>query len=150
MKLLLFLCVLPLVAWAFQQHSFGRRVLSTLNARQQVGSVSEIPKGERKVVETDAGAVVVANVDGAFYAVNAKCPHLGLPMKKVSSSCLIVMQEFNDNLAVFIYRERLRSNKGNLSLHATSTTVSSRLRMVRARRGALGCLVSPILSSSRV
>lgn len=28
------------------------------------------------------GAVVVANVGGNYYAVNAKCPHLGLPMKR--------------------------------------------------------------------
>lgn len=37
--------------------------------------------GERKIVDTDAGAVIVANVEGSFYAVLAKCPHLGLPMK---------------------------------------------------------------------
>lgn len=40
--------------------------------------------GDRKIVETEAGSVIVANVDGAIYAVNAKCPHLGLPMKKVN------------------------------------------------------------------
>lgn len=38
-------------------------------------------KGERKIVDTEAGAVIVANVEGSFYAVLAKCPHLGLPMK---------------------------------------------------------------------
>ena len=32
-------------------------------------------------MDTDAGAVIVANVGGEFYAVLAKCPHLGLPMK---------------------------------------------------------------------
>ena len=37
--------------------------------------------GERKIVDTDMGAVIVANVEGSFYAVLAKCPHLGLPMK---------------------------------------------------------------------
>lgn len=33
--------------------------------------------GERKVIDTDQGAVIVTNVKGSFYAVNAKCPHLG-------------------------------------------------------------------------
>jgi len=47
-----------------------------------VGTIGEIPNGERKIVETEVGSVIVANVDGSFYAVNAKCPHLGLPMKK--------------------------------------------------------------------
>lgn len=37
--------------------------------------------GERKIVDTEVGAVIVANVEGSFYAVLAKCPHLGLPMK---------------------------------------------------------------------
>ncbi|RYG97076.1 hypothetical protein EON65_53415 [archaeon] len=87
MRFLLLLCVLPLAAWAFQQQRFGKRALPALNARQQVGFVSEIPKGERKVIATANGAVVVANVDGSFYAVNAKCPHLGLPMKNVGCSC---------------------------------------------------------------
>lgn len=50
----------------------------------EVGSVNEIPNGERKIVDTEVGAVIVANVGGSYYAVNAKCPHLGLPMKKVS------------------------------------------------------------------
>ena len=56
----------------------------TLLPATLVGLVSEIPIGERKVLDTKAGTVIVANVDGNFYAVNAKCPHLGLPMKKVS------------------------------------------------------------------
>ncbi len=36
---------------------------------------------DRKVVDTAQGAVIVANQGGKFFAVNAKCPHLGLPMK---------------------------------------------------------------------
>jgi nitrite reductase/ring-hydroxylating ferredoxin subunit len=49
----------------------------------EVGTTAEIPLGERKVVDTSAGSIIVANVDGSYYAVNAKCPHLGFPMKKV-------------------------------------------------------------------
>ena len=33
-------------------------------------------------MDTPYGVVIVANVAGQFYAVNARCPHLGLPMKK--------------------------------------------------------------------
>ena len=54
-----------------------------LFASVEVGSASEIPQGERKIIDTDQGSIIVANVGGSFYAVNAKCPHLGLPMKKV-------------------------------------------------------------------
>ena len=50
----------------------------------EVGLVKDIPPGERKIVEIADSSVIIANVDGTFYAVNAKCPHLGLPMKKVS------------------------------------------------------------------
>lgn len=53
-----------------------------LNALKEVAKVGEIKEGDRKLVETEAGTVIVANVGGAIYAVNAKCPHLGLPMKK--------------------------------------------------------------------
>jgi nitrite reductase/ring-hydroxylating ferredoxin subunit len=34
------------------------------------------------VLDGPEGAIIVANVKGSFYAVNAKCPHLGLPMKR--------------------------------------------------------------------
>ena len=48
------------------------RLSSSLNkalSAIQVGSTSDIPNGERLVVETPVGTVVVANVDGSFYAV---------------------------------------------------------------------------------
>ena len=51
----------------------------------QVADVDEIKLGERKIVDTEAGAVIVANVDGKFFAVNAKCPHLGTSVKLCSS-----------------------------------------------------------------
>lgn len=50
--------------------------------RVDIGSVNSIPNGERKIIDTSAGTIIVANVDNKLYAVNAKCPHLGLPMKK--------------------------------------------------------------------
>lgn len=36
--------------------------------------------GGKKVVETPAGRVLVAEVDGTVYAVSNKCTHLGLPL----------------------------------------------------------------------
>lgn len=65
-----------LVVDGFRTSSFSRFALK-LAATIEVGSVSEIPNGERKIVDTEAGSVIVANVDGDFYAMNAKCPHLG-------------------------------------------------------------------------
>lgn len=107
--------------------------LTRRHATVTVGPASEIPNGERKVVDTEAGAVIVANVGGEFYAVNAKvccvcgwssrwglvpcvavacgltgplplfcflhphtrtqCPHLGLPMKRGTSSIIRSMLE---------------------------------------------------------
>ena len=46
-----------------------------------VGALSDLPDGQRKVIDTPQGAVIVTNQAGKVYAVNAKCPHLGLPMK---------------------------------------------------------------------
>jgi nitrite reductase/ring-hydroxylating ferredoxin subunit len=46
-------------------------------------SVPEIPvEGERTIVDGPDGPILVAKVAGSFYAVDATCPHLGLPMKK--------------------------------------------------------------------
>lgn len=46
-------------------------------------AVPEVPKeGDRVVFDGPDGAIIVAKVDGAYYAVDATCPHLGLPMKR--------------------------------------------------------------------
>jgi hypothetical protein len=45
------------------------------------GLLSDYPEGSRKILESNKGAVIVTNQQGMLYAVNAKCPHLGLPMK---------------------------------------------------------------------
>jgi nitrite reductase/ring-hydroxylating ferredoxin subunit len=57
---------------------------TALSALTQVATTSEIKNGERKLFESPSGTVIIANLDGAFFAVNAKCPHLNLPMKKGS------------------------------------------------------------------
>jgi hypothetical protein len=62
---------------------FSKVVAPVSKTNIDCGSVSEIPNGERKLIDTDSGVVIVTNVKGSFYAVNAKCPHLGLPMKVI-------------------------------------------------------------------
>ena len=41
-----------------------------------------IPEGEREILDGPEGPVLVTKVTGNYYAVDAKCPHLGLPMKR--------------------------------------------------------------------
>jgi nitrite reductase/ring-hydroxylating ferredoxin subunit len=41
-----------------------------------------MPEGEREILDGNNGPVLVTKVAGSFYAVDATCPHLGLPMKK--------------------------------------------------------------------
>lgn len=38
--------------------------------------------GDRQVVKTERGPVLVVNYDGAFYAISSKCPHMSLPLRK--------------------------------------------------------------------
>lgn len=43
----------------------------------------DIPsEGDRSLVEGPDGTIIVTKSGGKLYAVDAKCPHLGLPMKK--------------------------------------------------------------------
>ncbi|KAL3786263.1 hypothetical protein HJC23_005341 [Cyclotella cryptica] len=41
-----------------------------------------VAEGEREIVDGDNGPILVTKVAGSYYAVDATCPHLGLPMKK--------------------------------------------------------------------
>jgi 3-phenylpropionate/trans-cinnamate dioxygenase ferredoxin subunit len=49
-------------------------------AKHVVGTVDEIPPGERKIVEIAGRSVGVFNVDGEFYALRNTCPHQGGPL----------------------------------------------------------------------
>ena len=46
----------------------------------RVARASEIQAGERKIVEVDGLLVVVANLDGRFYALEDVCTHDGGPL----------------------------------------------------------------------
>lgn len=45
-----------------------------------VARVGDLAPGELLEVDLDGHAVCLANVDGAYYAVAATCPHLGGPL----------------------------------------------------------------------
>ena len=45
-----------------------------------VGTVDEIPPGERKIVDLDGRSVGVFNVGGEFFALLNRCPHQGGPL----------------------------------------------------------------------
>lgn len=46
-------------------------------------TTSDIPaEGDRSIVDGPNGPIIVTKSGGEFYATDATCPHLGLPMKK--------------------------------------------------------------------
>ena len=48
--------------------------------RHVVGTVAEIPPGERKIVEVEGRSIGVFNVRGTFYALRNSCPHQAAPL----------------------------------------------------------------------
>lgn len=80
MQIFIFLTILSL-SISFRQLSIPFKRSIRLNGLVEVGNINEIPNGERKIIDVDQNTIIVANIDGNYYAVNAKCPHLGLPMK---------------------------------------------------------------------
>jgi nitrite reductase/ring-hydroxylating ferredoxin subunit len=45
-----------------------------------VGTVDEIPPGERKIVDVDGRSIGVFNVGGEYFALLNRCPHQGGPL----------------------------------------------------------------------
>ena len=48
--------------------------------RHVVGLASEVPPGERKIVEVEGRSIGIFNVHGTFYALRNQCPHQGAPL----------------------------------------------------------------------
>ena len=48
--------------------------------RVRVAAVTEIPAGEGRVVEAEGLTLALFNVNGAFYAIDNRCPHRGGPL----------------------------------------------------------------------
>ncbi len=49
-------------------------------ARVRVGSTTDVPPGEGRVVEADGRTLALFNVSGAFYALDNSCSHRGGPL----------------------------------------------------------------------
>ena len=49
-------------------------------AKHVVGTVEEIPPGERKLVEIEGRSIGVFNVRGEFFAIRNRCAHQGGPL----------------------------------------------------------------------
>ena len=47
-----------------------------------IGPVKETPPGAKRDVRVGGLSIAVFNVDGAFYALNNRCPHQGAPLFK--------------------------------------------------------------------
>ncbi len=45
-----------------------------------VGLASEIPPGERRIVEVEGRSIGVFNVNGTYYALRNTCPHQAAPL----------------------------------------------------------------------
>jgi 3-phenylpropionate/trans-cinnamate dioxygenase ferredoxin subunit len=48
--------------------------------RHIVCRVSELPPGERRIVEAEGRSIGVFNVKGAYYALRNRCPHQAAPL----------------------------------------------------------------------
>jgi 3-phenylpropionate/trans-cinnamate dioxygenase ferredoxin component len=43
----------------------------------RIGSTVDVPIGKMKKVNVDNKDILIANVNGVFYALNNRCPHMG-------------------------------------------------------------------------
>ncbi|HJZ48913.1 MAG TPA: Rieske (2Fe-2S) protein [Roseiflexaceae bacterium] len=48
--------------------------------RHIIGRASELPPGERTIVEVEGRSIGVFNVHGRYYALRNRCPHQGAPL----------------------------------------------------------------------
>ena len=72
----------------------GRRVVAELSAVSEgfvaVGSTGDLAPGEMKFVAVDRERVVLANIDGTFYALRDVCGHRNAPLSRGRlTGCLI-------------------------------------------------------------
>ena len=49
-------------------------------ARVRVGSASDVPVGEGRVIDTAGRAIALFNVGGRYYAIDNTCAHRGGPL----------------------------------------------------------------------
>jgi 3-phenylpropionate/trans-cinnamate dioxygenase ferredoxin subunit len=51
-----------------------------MNKPVKVAARSELPPGEKKLIDVDGRAIALFNVDGSFYAIDDICTHDGGPL----------------------------------------------------------------------
>jgi nitrite reductase/ring-hydroxylating ferredoxin subunit len=51
----------------------------------KVAKTIDIPLGKMKHVEVDGKEILIANVEGKFYAVGDRCPHMSAMLSKGTS-----------------------------------------------------------------
>ena len=72
------LVILMIVAMGYGFTTLPKQRCSILlRAKVEVADSASITEGKTQVVKTAAGEVIIGNLKGKFYAVDAKCPHLG-------------------------------------------------------------------------
>ena len=49
-------------------------------SRERVGSASDVPAGEVRVVDCRGRSLALSNVDGAYYAIDNRCTHDNGPL----------------------------------------------------------------------
>jgi len=60
-------------------------------ARYEAASVDDVPTGEMISVSLGSAQVLIANVDGKFYALDDLCPHLAVPLSQgsIANGCVV-------------------------------------------------------------
>jgi nitrite reductase/ring-hydroxylating ferredoxin subunit len=51
-----------------------------MSKKISIGSIADFPAGKAKVINAEGTAVVVNRVEDTFYAIENRCPHMGLPL----------------------------------------------------------------------
>lgn len=44
---------------------------------RRIAGISEVPVNTMKIIDLDGTAILLSNIDGAFYAIDNKCTHFG-------------------------------------------------------------------------
>jgi nitrite reductase/ring-hydroxylating ferredoxin subunit len=45
-----------------------------------IGQIADFPTGKAKIIQAEGTAIVINRVDDKFYAIENRCPHMGLPL----------------------------------------------------------------------
>jgi nitrite reductase/ring-hydroxylating ferredoxin subunit len=51
-----------------------------MSKKISIGQISDFSTGKAKVIQAEGIAIVINRVDDKFYAVENRCPHMGLPL----------------------------------------------------------------------